>query len=391
MAKYQSDITSPLFIIDHLLETTLQVSRTQLWSMILTRNLSSFLSARKVHLNTFNMTKVDSALLSLLSLSPEKTSISSAGGGGCSSASTSKITSELSDGTTKSYFLKTGKGPSAKTMFAGEHMSLHSIHSVVPTLCPESYGHGEFQDSSNAGLSFLVTDFLDLSSRSTGSSSKSSQSLAQKLAKLHSTPAPIPKGHSKPQFGFPVPTCCGDTEQDNTFTSSWAEFYSEHRLKFILSESNRNNGKDPELTSLVQKTCDTVVPNLIGDAHLNSGKCVTPVVVHGDLWSGNASKGTLPGMSNPEDIIFDSSAVYAHSEFELGIMKMFGGFGQKFLDEYHSLVPKTEPMNEYQDRVKLYELYHHLNHHALFGGGYRSGAMAIMKDLIRKYGEKSEL
>jgi fructosamine-3-kinase len=38
-------------------------------------------------------------------------------------------------------------------------------------------------------------------------------------------------------------------------------------------------------------------------------------------------------------------------------------------------------------------LYHHLNHHALFGGGYRSGALRIMKDLIAKYGsdDKSEL
>lgn len=335
------------------------------------------------------MSKVDSALLSLLSLSPETTTISSAGGGGCSSASTSKINTTLNDGSSKKYFLKTGKGQSAKTMFAGEHLSLQSIHSIVPTLCPNSYGHGEFKDPSNAGMSFLVTDFLDLSSRS--SSTKSGQSLAQKLAKLHSTPAPTPSGYPEPQFGFPVPTCCGDTQQDNTFTSSWADFYANHRLKFILSESVRNNGKDSELASLVNKTCNSVIPNLIGDSHLNSGKGITPVVVHGDLWSGNASKGKLPGMSQPEDVVFDSSAYYAHSEFELGIMKMFGGFGPKFLEEYHSLVPKTEPVEEYEDRVRLYELYHHLNHHAMFGGGYRSGAMAIMKDLIRKYGDQSEL
>lgn len=30
--------------------------------------------------------------------------------------------------------------------------------------------------------------------------------------------------------------------------------------------------------------------------------------------------------------------------------------------------------------------YHHLNHHAIFGGGYRSGAVSIMEKLIRKYG-----
>ena len=32
--------------------------------------------------------------------------------------------------------------------------------------------------------------------------------------------------------------------------------------------------------------------------------------------------------------------------------------------------------------------YHHLNHFALFGGGYRSGAMSIMKRLLSKYGTR---
>ena len=54
--------------------------------------------------------------------------------------------------------------------------------------------------------------------------------------------------------------------------------------------------------------------------------------------------------------MFDPSACYAHSECELGIMRMFGGFGARFLKEYHELCPKTEPVAEYEDRVSLYEL-----------------------------------
>ncbi len=49
------------------------------------------------------------------------------------------------------------------------------------------------------------------------------------------------------------------------------------------------------------------------------------------------------------------------------------------------MCPKTEPVNEYEDRVKLYEVYHHLNHYAIFGGGYKGGASTIMRDLHRKY------
>ncbi|OCL04816.1 Ketosamine-3-kinase [Glonium stellatum] len=331
---------------------------------------------------TFTM-KLDPAVMELLFLDSSDTHVSSHGGGGCSSASTSKITCRLNDGTEKCFFMKTGKGKDAETMFEGEHASLNALHCVVPTLCPQSFGWGKF--ASSPSTSFLVTDFLYLSSRSLPKSSASS--LAAKLAKLHTTPAPIPDGYDEPQFGFPVTTCCGDTPQDNTYKSSWADFYANNRLRFILRRAESSNGADRELQNLVEATASEVVPRLIGDRKLNGGKGVLPVVVHGDLWSGNTSCGTIGTQSGePEDIVYDPSACYAHSEFELGIMKMFGGFGGGFLKEYHQLCPKTEPVEEYEDRVKLYELYHHLNHYALFGGGYRSGAISIMKSLIRKYG-----
>ncbi|KAF2192529.1 Ketosamine-3-kinase [Zopfia rhizophila CBS 207.26] len=328
--------------------------------------------------------KLDPAVIKLLNLDPENTSISSSGGGGCSSASTSKITSKLGDGTEKCFFMKTGSGKDAETMFEGEHASLNALHNAVPSLCPQSFGHGKF--SSNPSTSFLVTDFLNLTSRS--SSKTSAPSLAVKLAELHATPAPTPEGYDKPMFGFPVTTCCGDTPQENGYKESWADFYANNRLRFILQRAERSNGSDKELHNLVETTASMVVPRLIGDDHLNNGKGVTPVVVHGDLWSGNASVGIIGTKGgNVEEVVYDPSACYAHSEFELGIMKMFGGFGGSFLKEYHQLCPKTEPVEEYEDRVKLYELYHHLNHYALFGGGYRSGAVSIMKSLIRKYGD----
>ncbi|KAK5117490.1 hypothetical protein LTR85_008875 [Meristemomyces frigidus] len=329
--------------------------------------------------------KLDSAVVALLGLDADNTSVSSAGGAGMSSACTSKITTKQPNGENMTYFMKTGKGPEAEAMFEGEHQSLNAIHNAVPTLCPRSFGHGRLTDA--PGKHYLVTDYLDLSGRLSSTKSAKGMSLAQKLAKLHTTPAPTPKGYDKPQFGFPATTCCGDTPQDNTFTSSWADFYANHRLRFIVHQSKKSNGADKQLEDLVEQTCTAVIPRLIGDDHLNNGKGITPVVIHGDLWSGNASVGKLPGMTEPEDVVFDSSACYAHSEFELGIMKMFGGFGGGFLDEYHQLVPKTEPVEEYADRVRLYELYHHLNHHALFGGGYRSGAVSIMRELVGKYGK----
>ena len=157
-------------------------------------------------------------------------------------------------------------------------------------------------------------------------------------------------------FGFPVTTCCGDTPQDNSYKEDWADFYANNRLRFILHRSEMANGKDLELEKLVEATASTVVPRLLGHDHLNNGNGVIPVVVHGDLWSGNAGRGTIGGQGEPQDVVYDPSTCYAHSEYELGIMKIFGGFGSKFFLEYHRFCPKTEPVDEYEDRVALYGL-----------------------------------
>lgn len=66
--------------------------------------------------------KLDPAVLELLKLDAENTSVASAGGGGCSSASTSKITSRVGDGTEQMFFMKTGKGKDAEIMFEGNHV-----------------------------------------------------------------------------------------------------------------------------------------------------------------------------------------------------------------------------------------------------------------------------
>ena len=172
--------------------------------------------------------KIDSAVLQALHLDPAKTSVASHGGSGFSF--TMKICAVLPDGSERRFFMKTGHGKAAESMFAGEHASLNALH-TIPSLCPQSFAHGRLADSK--GEAFLVTDFLDMRSmrKSPSSSSRpvSGLSLAAKLAKLHTTPAPVPEGFSQPVFGFPVPTCCGSTEQENEFTESWAEFYANHR------------------------------------------------------------------------------------------------------------------------------------------------------------------
>ncbi|KAL7918617.1 Ketosamine-3-kinase [Trichoderma austrokoningii] len=316
---------------------------------------------------------IDSAILTALNLDRNHTTISSAGGSGFSS--TFKL-STTKDGQPFDYFVKTSSGEAARIMFQGEHASLNAIHNAVPNVCPKSYCHGPMQQSKRY---FLATDFLQLGY---SDSEGSSVSFAAKLAKLHTTPAPVPEGFDTPMFGFPVTTCCGDTEQDNSWKSCWADFYAENRLRCIMRRIVQNHGPDGEAADAVEQVASTVVPRLVGDEQMS----ITPVVIHGDLWSGNHSAGQIAGKGGREEVVFDPACVYGHSEYELGIMRMFGGFGSSFWREYEELVPKAEPVEEWDDRVSMYELYHHLNHYAIFGSGYRAGAMSIMKELMSKYG-----
>lgn len=303
-------------------------------------------------------------------------------------------------------------------MFRGEYASLNAIADAVPGFCPRALAWGSISDDDDEGEGdgtataatgtgglggvipenksppqgwFLATEFLNLN---TSGSKAEGGTLAERLGRLHSTTAPPPPSdelvkemaqngmvlngreciegeetNDKPQFGFPVPTFCGDVKQPNRFRRSWADFYANERLRTVLEESERRNGPDKALRGLVERTANEVVPRLLGDDHLGynkdgEGDGITPVIVHGDLWCGNAGKGKIfnneagsrGGSGGVGDVVYDSSACYAHSEFELGIMKMFGGFSAEFYKEYHGRVPKTEPVGEYGDRVDLYEL-----------------------------------
>ena len=334
---------------------------------------------------------VDPAILRAFSLPPASAKMTSHGGSGF--ASTNRLTTPDT-----TVFVKTSSSTNAEVMFKGEHGSLNAIHAVVPSLCPKSLAWGKLEQSKGY---FLATEFMDMGRgfsriQPTSNGTASGMTLAQKLATLHITPAPIPEGFERPQFGFPVTTCCGITTQTNLYLSSWPEFFAKNRLQMILERSEENNGSDPELRRIVNATINQVIPRLLGNGHLGGKDGIKPVVVHGDLWSGNKGRGSFSGRGGDspdedavvEDIVFDPSACYAHSEYEHGIMKMFGGFSGSFWKEYFAICPKTEPVSEYADRVALYESYHHLNHHAIFGG-YRSGAVSLLTGLLKKYGSKT--
>jgi protein-ribulosamine 3-kinase len=235
-----------------------------------------------------------------------------------------------------------------------EHEALCELRETVPSICPYSAGHGKYANSPGY---FLLMEWLEVVGREEKTAEGGSGlSLPQKLAQLHKTPAKAPPGHQDPIFGWHRPTYCGSTKQSNTFRASWAKFYAENRLLTILQQIDESHGTDQELRAGVKAIAEVVVPRLLGNGHLGGRRGITPVLIHGDLWHGNKAYGLLPAWDTAEDVVFDPSACYCHSEFEIGIMRIFGGFSAGFFHEYHRMVPQTEPIHEYEDRIQLYML-----------------------------------
>lgn len=288
---------------------------------------------------------VDSAIIAALSAEPAMCSIESYGQAG--SSTPAKILIKAGNHT-KFYFLKTGPDGD---MFRGEYESLKAINTAVPTLCPRPIVHGKLGETFD---SFLLTEFINMEART--ESPSSGLSLARKLAQLHTAPVPTPHDYRNPVFGFYVTTSVGRTAQDNSWNRSWPKFFAECRLRAVWRSMETSHGTDTELHSLLDRIVKEVVPRLLGNGHLGGRKGIQPALVHGYLWSGNKARGQVEGEGGIEEVTFDAGSCYAQSEYELGIMRMFGGFSAGFFNEYHRLILKTHPKSEYDDRLSLYQL-----------------------------------
>jgi fructosamine-3-kinase len=77
--------------------------------------------------------------------------------------------------------------------------------------------------------------------------------------------------------------------------------------------------------------------------------------------------------------LIDPAVYGGHREMDLGMMQLFGGFGERVFAAYDEAYPRAAG---HQDRVLLYQLYPLLVHVNLFGGGYvRSVERALARYL----------
>ena len=179
----------------------------------------------------------------------------------------------------------------------------------------------------------------------------------EQLARLHR--------HTQEQFGWFRDNTIGLTPQVNTPGDDWIEFFCERRLGFQV-ELAITNGYGAEIADLGGQLAQRL-PELF------EGYLPQASLLHGDLWSGNW--GAVGG----EPVMFDPAVYYGDRESDIAMTMLFGGFGRAFYDAYETAWPMAPG---HADRLKLYRLYHVLNHLNLFGRGYLGQSLSLMRDLL---------
>jgi protein-ribulosamine 3-kinase len=243
-------------------------------------------------------------------------------------------------------FVKTGPA-SAINMFEAEAEGLRELASAGAIRVPDVIDFG-VED----GEAFIAIERLFFE-RAT---SRAESLFGGQLAALHR--------HTADDYGWRRDNTIGPTPQPNPWTDDWVDFFRQYRLRFQL-ELAASNGYGGELQSLGEDLASRL-RDLFEDYEPQASLC------HGDLWSGNW------GVADGVPVIFDPAVYYGDRESDIAMTMLFGGFGREFYRAYERAWPMAPG---HERRLRLYQLYHVLNHLNLFGSGYLSQALNLLRSL----------
>jgi fructosamine-3-kinase len=174
--------------------------------------------------------------------------------------------------------------------------------------------------------------------------------LGDGLARLHRTGAP--------SFGRQDRRTTGSRGLPNEPTAGWPQFYATNRL-LPLARLARDSHALPAATI-------DALERLAGRLAEFGAADEPPARLHGDLWAGNR----LVDASGRSWLI-DPAAHGGHREFDLAMMRLFGGFGAACFEAYEEVHPLADG---WPDRVALHQIAPLVVHAIKFGGGYVQAA-----------------
>ncbi|MFL6204614.1 MAG: fructosamine kinase family protein [Acidimicrobiales bacterium] len=194
---------------------------------------------------------------------------------------------------------------------------------------------------------YLVLEWIDLGP----ARHDTDAALGRALAALHQA-APS-------TFGREDRRTTGSRGLPNEPCASWAEFYATQRLA-PLARLARAGQALPERVIASLEQLDTDRLEEIG------GATEPPARLHGDLWAGNRVVDT-----EGRSWLIDPAAHGGHREFDLAMMRLFGGFGPTCFAAYAEAHPLTPG---WEQRVALHQIAPLVVHAIKFGGSYVDAA-----------------
>jgi len=171
------------------------------------------------------------------------------------------------------------------------------------------------------------------------------RNLGTALARLHRAGAAC--------FGREDRRTTGSRALPNEPVATWAEFYASNRLVPLAQRARDSRSLPADVI--------TALEHLAGRLeHFDNHE--PPARLHGDLWAGNRLVDSV-GRS----WLIDPAAHGGSREFDLAMMRLFGGFGAECFAAYSEEFPLAVG---WEDRVTLHQIAPLVVHAIKFGGHY---------------------
>ncbi len=238
----------------------------------------------------------------------------------------------LGDG--RRVFVKTHADP-PEGFFSTEAAGLAWLREAEAVLVPAVLAVGD-------DPAFLVLEWID-----EGDPRPDTEAVfGSSLARLHSTGAAT--------FGREDRRTTGSRGLPNEPCETWVEFYATQRLIPLARLARDQGALEASTVRAIDRVSDRL-DDLGGDPE-------PPARLHGDLWTGNRLVD-----DSGQSWLIDPAAHGGHREFDLAMMRLFGGFGDACFADYAAATPLAEG---WEERVPLHQLAPLIVHAVKFGGGY---------------------
>jgi fructosamine-3-kinase len=284
---------------------------------------------------------MDDALLAAIAsgLGAEPVSLAGLSGGDVAAA----YRADLDDG--RRVFVKTHHDPPPR-FFTTEATGLRWLRDAGPVLVPEVLAVSDDPP-------FLALGWVD-----EGRAGPDTEAtLGRSLAELHRSGAPA--------FGREDRRTTGSRGLPNEPCGTWAEFYATQRLLPLARLAREGRALPDAAVADLERVA--------GRLDALGGPPEPPARLHGDLWAGNRLVDR-----DGRSWLIDPAAHGGHREFDLAMMRLFGGFGAACFAAYQDEHPLADG---WEERVPLHQLAPLVVHAIKFGGGYVAGTERALAQL----------